>query len=403
MPVFTFRARRPSGEIVKGERDTGNRELLKQELARDGLFLVDASPTKSAVLQASLGMGRRKVRLPALIAFVREFRVLVGSGLPMGQILSILSERDDDPRLAEAIRGLRAGVEQGLALDEAATAQDSAFDGMFLASLAAGVRTGRLEDALARLETFLGLKAELRRKIRKALAYPIFLLFLLAAVLITLMLFVLPRFAELYAEFGSDLPGPTALLMALTRSAPVWVPLGAAGVIASGWVLRRLFRRPTLRLALEKWLMHLPILGPILLDLALVQNCYLLAMLLGSGMPLRDALKFLSEGQGNSWVRAQFHHIQEKIEAGRSISDAAAETGLFPPATASMLRAGDISGDLSGMLVAITRMHEQTLDERMSKVLALIEPIMMLLVGGVLGAVIIAVYLPIFGISSVVR
>jgi len=126
-------------------------------------------------------------------------------------------------------------------------------------------------------------------------------------------------------------------------------------------------------------------------------------MLLGAGMPLRDALSFLSDTDGNAWVRRQFDRMRDQIEAGRSLSDAAQDTALYPTASAGMLRAGDISGDLSGMLMAITRMHEQTLDERMSRVLALIEPMMMLLVGGVLGAVIVAVYLPIFGISSVVR
>lgn len=403
MPVFTFRARRPSGELVTGERDATTRDLLKQGLARDGLFLVDAAQQRGAGIQATLGRSRRKVRLSALIAFVREFRVLVGAGLPITQILSLLAERDDDPRLAAAIRGTRSAVEQGLALDAAAATQDKAFDGLFLATIAAGVRTGRLEDALAQLETFLALRAELRRKVRKAMAYPVFLLILLAVVLAALMLFVLPRFAELYAEFGSDLPRATAVLMALTRSAPVWIPVGIAGLFAAGWAIRTLIRRPALRLALDKRLLRLPVVGPIILDLALVQSSYLLAMLLGAGMPLRDALKFLSEAQGNAWVRSKFHDMQDQIEAGRSMSYAAMKTGLFPPASAGMLRAGDISGDLSGMLVAITRMHEQTLDERMSRVIALIEPMMMLVVGGVLGAVIIAVYLPIFGISSVVR
>jgi type II secretory pathway component PulF len=241
------------------------------------------------------------------------------------------------------------------------------------------------------------------RKVRKALAYPIFLMFLLAVVLVALMLFVLPRFAELYSEFGADLPRATAMLMALTRSAPIWIPAGIAAFLGLGWSLKRLFRRPELRLWLDRNLIRAPVVGPILLDLALVQNSYLLAMLLGAGMPLNEALKFLSEAQGNTWVSRKFHDLQGQIEAGRSLSDSAAETGLFPPASAGMLRAGDVSGDLTGMLAAITRMHEQALDERMSKVLALIEPIMMLVVGVVLGAVIISVYLPIFGISSVVR
>lgn len=403
MSVYSYRARRPTGEVVEGERDAATSAELKNLLARDGLFLVDAQRGKSSGFSLSVTHRRRGVRLAALIAFVREFRVLVGAGLPMAQVLDILGSRDDDRALAAAIRGTKAGIEKGMTLDAAAATQPQAFDGMFLATLAAGIRTGRLEDALARLETFLALRAELRRKARKAMAYPIFLLGLLAVVLAALMLFVLPRFAELYDEFGSDLPQATQVLMALTRSAPIWIPLSIAGIVIGGWLLRLVFRNPRLRLAIETRALRVPVLGPILLDLALVQSSYLLAMLLGAGMPLRDALEFLADTQGNGWVRAQFARIRDEIEAGRALPDAVMQTGLYPPASSGMLRAGDLSGDLPGMLMAITKMHEQSLDERMSRVLALIEPIMMILVGVVLGTVIVAVYLPIFGISSVVR
>jgi type IV pilus assembly protein PilC len=403
MSVYSYRARKPTGELVTGELDAADQADLRRLLAGDGLFLVEANASGLGLSELLPTLTRRKVRLPALIAFVRELRVLSGAGLPMTQVLTILSDRDDDARLAAAIRGTRAGLEKGLSLDAAAATQGDVFDGLFLATLAAGIRTGRLEDALERLETFLTLRAELRRKIRKAVAYPVFLLGLLAVVLAILMLFVLPRFAELYSEFGSDLPRPTAILMLLTETAPVWIPASFLGLILLSFALRRLLARPALRLGLERWALGLPVIGPILRDVALVQTSYLLAMLIGSGVPLAEALGFVSEGEGNSWVRARLGEMQKDIQAGRSLTDAAADTNLFPPASAGMLRAGDISGDLADMLMAITRLHEQTLDERMSRVLALIEPMMMLLVGLVLGVVIVSVYLPIFGISSVVR
>ena len=400
--TFSYRARRASGEVVSGRRRAGDRPSLEAALARDGLMLIEARRDRGRGPRAA-GGGRR-VRPSALLAFVRELRHLIGAGLPAAQVLALLEARRDDPALAEAVRGLREGVERGRTLDEAAADFPGAFDTLFRASLRAGARTGRLPDTLARLESFLVMRAALRARVRKAMAYPAFLLILLAVVIAGLMLFVLPRFADLYAQFGEELPMATRLLMGAAEAAPLAVPALAAAVLALGALARGALRRPGARRRADALAIRLPVLGPVVRHMQLIQVSTMMSMLLAAGTPLRDALGLVAESVGNEVVRAHLRAAEGGIATGRALSDClGAGDALFPPASLSMIRAGEVAGSLPSMLDAVTTLHEQELEDRMARLLALIEPVMMLAVGVVLGAVIITVYLPVFGISGVIR
>ena len=235
------------------------------------------------------------------------------------------------------------------------------------------------------------------------MAYPAFLMLLLVVVIAGLMLFVLPRFAELYAQFGDELPAATRILMGAARAAPLGLPALLALAVGLWLLARRALRRPGTRRRADAVALRLPVLGPVARHLQLVQIGYMMSMLLGAGTPLREALGFVAQSVGNAAVEGDLRAAGDAIAAGRALSDALGETALFPPTSLSMIRAGEIAGSLPTMFVAVTALHEQQLEERMARLLALIEPVMMLLVGVVLGAVIITVYLPVFGLSGVIR
>ena len=399
--TFTYRARRATGELVEGHRRAGDRPSLEAALARDGLMLIEARRDRGGV--PGVAGRRRRVRPAALLAFVRELRHLLGAGLPAAQALALLEARGDDRALAEAVRGLREGVERGRSLDDAAADFPGAFDALFRATLRAGARTGRLPDTLERLEGFLRLRATLRARVRQAMAYPAFLLVLLAVVIAGLMLFVLPRFAELYAQFGDELPAATRLLMGAARAAPLGLPALLAALVGLALLARRAMRRPGARRWADALALRLPVIGPVARHLQLVQVGYMMSMLLGAGTPLREALALMAGSVGNEAVGADLRAAEAGIATGRALSDCLADAALFPPTSLSMIRAGEIAGSLPAMFEAVTALHEQQLEERMARLLALIEPVMMLLVGVVLGAVIITVYLPVFGLSGVIR
>lgn len=400
MPTFEYQARRASGEVIRGTDQADSRAGLKTELAGRGLLLIDARPMRVPLMQS---LRPARVKPAALLGFLREFRHMIEAGLTVSQSLAILKDRPGNPVLGAAVTGLRDGVEKGLPLDEAAARHASVFDATFRAALAAGVRTSQMGQALRRLESFLALRADIARKVRKAAAYPMFLLALLVVVLGVLVLFVLPRFADLYAEFGSELPAATAFLMSFVRTAPAWVPVGLSAIILATLAWRRAWSRPGSRKVIDAALLRLPALGPVLRDVQLVQASYMLSMLLKAGTPLKDALDFAAASATNAVMRARMEAVAAGVQAGRSFSAEAAAQALYPPVSLSMLRAGEMSGALPDLMEAVGAVHEQDLEERMARLLALIEPAIMLLVGIVLGAVIIVVYLPVFGISGVVN
>lgn len=400
MPEFAYSARRPSGEPVSGERWAASADALRQTLAAEGIFLTDARPVRRGLFA---DRGGRRVRLNALLAFVREYRSLTRAALPVTKVLALLENRKDDPALAAAIRGVRAEVEKGKSLADAMTSFPNAFGPLVQATFRVGAETGNMQDALARLEAFLILRHQLQRNIRKAMSYPIFLLGLLVLVMAGLMLFVLPRFATLYSEFDSELPLPTRILMASVDAAPVWVPALAVGGAVLWLLARAILAAGPARLARDWLVLRLPGFGPVLLNMALIQISHMMALLLHSGMTLPEALGHTAAALSNRHAGTVLARTRHDVTQGKPLSAALAQHRLLPPTALSLLEAGEASGEVETMFTTISAMQEQELDERMGRLLALIEPAMMMLVGIVLGTVIIAVYLPIFGLSSVVR
>ncbi len=399
MISYEYEARRANGETVRGGMDAANIAALADALSREGLLLESAK-----VRSGGSRLNRRKAPpLVSLLTFVREFRHLVSAGLPITQALSFLQDRGGDKVMEDAVTTLRAGVENGLPLDEAAAARPDVFDKLFQASLGAGLRAGRMAEALERLERFLALRAALSRKIRNAMAYPLFLLALLVVVLSILMLFVLPRFAELYSEFGAELPPATRILIVGVEWAPIWVSALIALVLITPFVWRRLMRNQNARRWRDRRILAIPMVGRIARDIQVIQFCNVTGMLLRAGAPLHEALTFAADSTENEVTRDALVSATADVRSGRALSDGLAATGFLPPIAQSMIRAGEASGALDDLLDAVAALHEQTVEDRMARLLAMVEPGMMMLVGLILGAVIITVYLPIFGISGVVQ
>ncbi len=402
MALFRYAARKMSGQLVEGQGAAGSRAELSAQLAREGLVLVSASPA-SGKSGLSLVLPQRKVRTSALGAFIREFRSLTGAGLPLADALKRLESRGDDAMLAAAIADTRRKVEQGAALDKAMADSGHVFDPLFRTTIRAGLATGRLESALDRLLRYNALQQDLARRVRRATRYPLFLMGLLVVVLAILMLFVLPRFADLYAEFDTRLPWLTEMLILAVGSAPLWVP-GILGTVVMAVVgLKFASASPAAAIALDRFRMALPVTGPLRQEQGQVQIAFMLSMLLSAGVPLRDALRFTAEGAPGPVRQAKLYRVEEAVARGQSLASGLRRERLFPELSLSLLEVGEAASDLDSMFAEVATLQEDRLKERLTRSLAFIEPAMMLVVGIVLGTVIVAVYLPIFGISSVIQ
>ena len=400
--LYAYSARRLTGQLVEGQGTAASEADLAAQLSREGMVLVSAKPAGKG-LGLSEMFAARKVRLAALSAFTREFRSLLGAGMPLAEALQRLEARRDDPFLAAAVADARRKVEQGAALDQAMADNPAVFDALYQTTVRAGLATGRIDAALERLLSFMAVRQDLDKKVRRATRYPLFLLGLLVVVLAILMLFVLPRFADLYSEFDTPLPWLTRMLIAAVETAPYWVP--GLLIVLLGWMilLRLLARIPSARNMLDGFRLSVPVFGPIRQDTGRIQTSFMLSMLLSAGIPLREALNFTARGAPNVRHQAALFRIEDAISRGQSLATALKRETLFPDLSVSLLEVGETAGDLDSMFAEVAKLHEDQLETRLTRTLAMLEPAMMLLVGIVLGTVIVAVYLPIFGISSVIQ
>ncbi len=401
MPLYRYSARRLSGEKIFGEDAAQSVAALSSQLSGEGLVLVDAKAVGGGFALSTAG--GRKVRLSALMTFIREFRALIGSGMPVARALSQLEARRDDASLAAAVAATRAKVERGTALDVALAEHPLVFDPLTQATVRAGTSSGDLEGALEQLLSFLNVRHQLQRKIRQAMTYPIFMLLLLAAVLTGLLLFVLPRFSELYQEFGAELPFLTQMLLTAVDVAPVAIPAITLGVFGCIFLVRLWLREPSQRLMFDRWRLALPVSGPIRQNLGLVQISFMMAMLLRAGMTLHNALRLTADSLSDADQQDRLTRVGKAINQGQSLRDGLAQAGIYPDLSQSLLDAGEQAGDLDRMFSEVAHLHQEVLNDKLARLIALIEPLMMLVVGIVLGGVIVAVYLPIFGISTVVQ
>lgn len=402
MPSFKYTARKLTGQSVEGEAAADSVAVLTRQLDGEGLVLVSA---RNSDRRSGLGIPRTSgtVKTTNLVAFAREFRSLISAGMPIVDALEKLRVRKGAPVLSAAIGDVATHVRRGQAVDVAMARHPQVFDPLFQAAIRAGLATGQVDHALEQLVRLLTLRHKIERKTRRAMTYPIFLLGLLAVVLAILMLFVLPRFATLYQEFDADLPLLTQVLITSVATAPIWIPAVLLSGLALTMTTRLLLRHPSTRLRWDRVRLRVPAIGPVRQDTALVQISFMMSMLLSAGVVMREAMRFTGAGLNNTYLQSALYEAEASISRGRSLSDALAEQNIFPDLSHSLIEAGEAAGDLDRMFAEVAKLHEDQLDDRLSRLLALIEPGMMLLVGLVLGTVIVAVYMPIFGISSFVQ
>lgn len=401
MPVFSYRALTLSGEARQGQEAADSLDQLRDVLAARDLILKTARA-------ASTGGGLtllspRKIPLKHLSGFNRQFVVLLQAGVTIPQSLSILMSRPRQPRLEAALRQALDDVKRGLSLSQALDRQSGQFEAAYRAVVATGERAGALAEGLERYQVDIDLRLRIGAQVSKAMVYPIVLLVTLAAVLVFLFLAVIPNFVAMYADLGSELPTPTRMLIAVAENFHV-IAMGVAGAIAAAFVGDRLWTATADGAAArDKALLSVPVLGTFRRAEAAAQATRVLATLIASGTPIAEALTVASGGVSDRAFRAALARANVALREGRSLSDALAAEQLLPPESLKMLAAGEASGSLGRMLADIARYHESELESGLTRLTGLAEPLLILIAGLVVGGIIVAMYLPIFSLTELIK
>ena len=397
MPTFAFVGRTRGGENITGERMADTLEAAVSTLRREQIMITKINPLKEeAKAKAPKAVKSKTVKPKTLAVFTRQFSVMIDAGLPLVQCLEILGSQEEDKSFASAILTTRGDVESGMSLADAMKRHPKAFDPLFTNMIAAGEAGGILDTILKRLATYIEKAAKLRDQVKSAMIYPVAIIVIAAVVVGVILWKVIPTFANLVAGLGAELPLPTRIVIALSNGLVRFGWIVILGLGAASWGLKAYYATPGGRRVIDALLLKLPIMGDLLRKIAVARFCRTLSTLLASGVSILEALDITARTSGNAIVEEGIMTTRASIERGETIAQPLKETAVFPPMVVQMISVGEATGALDTMLGKIADFYEEEVDVAVAGLLTLLEPMMIALLGGVVGGIVIAMYMPIF-------
>jgi len=403
--TYVYRVRDRGGRLLEGSLEADNDTLVASRLREMGYFPITIEAKGASGLSRELhipGLGRR-VKQRDLAVFARQFATMINAGLTMLRALSILAEQTDNPVLAKAVDTIRSDVETGTSLSAALARHPRVFSRLFVSMVRAGEAGGVLDSVLQQLATTLEKQAALRSKIRSAMAYPVAVMGLVSMIVVAMLIFVVPMFKSMYKQVGGTLPTPTLILLGVSNVFstyfPIIVPLGIGGVIG----LKRALRTTGGRAKWDRIKLHLPIFGRLTHKTAIARFARTLAVLLKSGVPILESLEITSDTVGNAVVASAVKDVQTAVKGGESVARPLATHKVFPAMVTQMMSVGEETGALDGMLDKIADFYDQEVESLVDALTSLIEPILIVVMGSVVGGMVVCLYLPMFNIIKLVK
>ncbi|MBI4529505.1 MAG: type II secretion system F family protein [Deltaproteobacteria bacterium] len=405
MPIFLWEGRTAQGKTLRGEIEAVSLDAVFSQLRSQRI-----RPIPARVREKGKGLDREitipgfrpKVKPHDLMIFTRQFATMIDAGLPIVQGLEILSEQSENKALRNVIREVKRDVEGGSTLAEALKKHPKVFDDLYVNMVLAGEAGGVLNTVLNRIAIFIEKSTKLRRKVKGALIYPCTIITVAVAVVSILLLYVIPVFAELYGSMGKVLPAPTQITINVSNwfQAYFGYLLGAVNVAAVG--IRFYYKTEQGRMVIDRLLLRLPVVGDLLRKVAVARFAQNMSVLLNSGVPILDGLGITAKTSGNRVVEKAIMDARISISKGRTIAEPLAESHVFPPMVAHMVAIGENTGALDNMLKKVGEFYEEEVDGAVANLTALMEPMIMIFLGVVIGGLVISMYLPIFQLGSLI-
>jgi len=390
MTTYAWAGRTRTGQIVKGERAAESSDQLSEALRREQILVTKVGPASRKEERY------RRVSARSLAIFTRQFSVMIDAGLPLVQCLELLAKEEPDKRLAAAIDQVRVDVEAGSTLADAMQKRPYAFDALFTNMIAAGEAGGILDIILQRLSTFIEKQAKLVAQVRSAMIYPIAVLSIATIVVIVIMVEVVPTFTDLFRGLNATLPFTTLAVIWVSNKTIVSLPFLVVGGMVGAYLFKRYYRTPAGRLRVDRILLRLPMLGMIFRKVAVARFCRTLSTLIGSGVPILDGLDITAKTSGNAIIEGGIRTVRGRIERGETIAAPLRATGIFPAMVVQMIGAGESTGALDTMLGKIADFYEDEVDVAVKGLLTVLEPLLIAVLGVIVGTIVIAMYLPLF-------
>jgi type IV pilus assembly protein PilC len=399
--TYEYKAIDVNGKQIKGRLDASNEITAAQALRQQGGVPLSITESGTGLSkEITLPFGNR-VTLKDLAVFARQFATMTNSGLSLLRSLSIMETQSENPAFRKAIKEVRTDIEAGLSLSGAMAKQEKVFPTLMVAMVRAGETGGFLDNALERIAVNLEKDATLRGKVKSALTYPVIVLAFSGLMISAVLIFIVPIFTKMFKQLGGQLPLPTRIIVNISHSllwlGPLLIILAIVGTITTKFFLRT---KPEFRLAFDKGKLRIPVFGKLFTKIAISRFSRNLGTLLGVGVPVMQALDVVGATTGNAVISAAMADVQAAVRQGEAMSGPMSAHKVFPPMVTQMVEVGEESGQISQMLDKIADFYDREVDQAAEALTAAIEPIMVLLMGLIVGSMVVCLYLPMFSIYS---
>jgi type IV pilus assembly protein PilC len=401
MPIFLWEAQTKRGEAKKGELDVTDEAAVRGQLRRQGYKSINVKKKPKDLLEY-LPFLKQKVSEKDVVVFARIFATMINAGLPLIQCLDLLGKQEQNKTFAKVIGAVKEDIEGGSTLTDALKKYPKIFDDLFVNLVAAGESGGILDVILNRLSVYMEKAMKLKRKVKGAMTYPISVLVISIGVVAVLLLKVIPVFEKLFQGMGSKLPAPTQFLVDASQFAQSYFLYVVAGFVVVFIAFKRYYATEKGRYSVDALVLKSPVFGPLLKKVAVAKFTRTLSTMMQSGVPILEGLGIVSKTAGNKIIELALMKTRQSISEGKTIAEPLLETDIFPPMVVQMIAVGEATGALDTMLAKIADFYDDEVDAAVGAMTALLEPFMMVFLGGVVGGMIIAMYLPIFKMASAV-
>ena len=400
MPQFEWSGTKRSGESVSGVMAADNKDVVIQNLRRQQITVAKVKEKGKEFALPKFGGG---VSAKDLAVFTRQFSVMIDAGLPITQCLEILGSQQENKFFQKIIFTVREDVEGGANLSDALRRHPKVFDALYCNLIAAGEAGGILDTILQRLSVYIEKNVKLKAAVKSAMIYPVVVVCVAILIVALIMWKVIPTFASLFAGLGAKLPLPTRIVIAISNFLGAWWWLIGLTIVAIVVAIRTYYATPGGRYNLDKFQLHIPVLGGVLKKIAVARFCRTLGTLVSSGVPILEGLEITAKTSGNAIIEEAIMKTRKSVEEGKTIVEPLQATGLFPGMVTQMIGVGEATGALDAMLSKVADFYEDEVDEAIANLMSLLEPVIIVFLGGAIGGIVIAMYMPLFSLISQIQ
>jgi len=401
MAIYVWKGKNSFGETRKGEIEAVDEAGARAQLKRQRVEVATVK-LKPKDLFENIKIFKPKVTGKDIVVFTRQLSTMIDAGLPLVQCLQILGKQQSNQTFKTVLTSVQSDVETGTTLADSMRKHPQVFDGLYANMIEAGELGGILDTILTRLAAFKEKSMALQKKIKGAMTYPAICLGISLVILVVILVFVVPVFDKMFKDFGSTLPVPTQIVIDLSNFFKSNIIFLIIGAFILSWVIKKIYSTEKGRLKMDNMILWSPVVGPLVRKVAVAKFTRTLSTLLQSGVPILDSLQVVARTSGNKIIERAVIRVASSIAEGRPFAEPLEESGVFPNMVVQMINVGESVGALDTMLEKIADFYDEEVDQAVQNLTAMIEPFMMVFLGGMIGGLVVAMYLPIFKIASVV-